>query len=234
MSSSRSGVLRPRPPLSAPASGPGRGLLAGVCALLSAAAAGDLFSLYAGVRAHSAVDGDGEFAFVSEDRWAALDMLFVRVNQVQVLAFVACAAVFITWFHQVRRRAGALEPAGFRSGPGWAVGAWFVPVACFWLPYRIAVQAWTAGLRGAKGAFWPVNLWWASFACSVMLGQYASLRYRRAEDLGAFVDAVTLGMVADALNIVAAGAAVYFAVRLTRMLAPGDNPAQPAQPPRNA
>ncbi|MFD6969942.1 DUF4328 domain-containing protein [Streptomyces sp. NPDC059949] len=87
---------------------------------------------------------------------------------------------------------------------------------------------------GRQGAFWPVNLWWASFACSVMLGQYASLRYRRAEDLGAFVDAVTLGMVADALNIVAAGAAVYFAVRLTRMLAPGDNPAQPAQPPRNA
>ncbi|KJY20539.1 hypothetical protein VR43_15170 [Streptomyces sp. NRRL S-104] len=187
-------------------------------AVLTAAAAGDAVSLYAGFRAHSAVEGDDEFAYISEDRWAALDTMFARVEQVQLLIVLACAAVFITWFHRVRQRAGTLAPTGFRRGPGWAIGGWFVPVACLWLPYRIANEAWTVGLRGAKGPFWPLNLWWASFAGSILLGRYASVGYRRAEDLGPFLDAVTVGMVADALSIVAAGAAMFFAARLTRML----------------
>ncbi|MGW6980944.1 DUF4328 domain-containing protein [Streptomyces sp. NPDC054932] len=211
--------------MSGPVPGPGRGLLVAVGVVLAAAAVADLFSLYAGFRAHSAVEGDGGFAYLSEDRWEALYLLFSRVDQVRMPILVVCAAVFITWFHRARRSAGGLAPAGFRQGPGWAIGAWFVPVACLWLPYRIAVEAWTAGLRGAEGRFWPVNLWWASFAGSFVLSRYADLRHRRAEDLGSFLDAVTLGMVADALSIVAAGAAVHFAVRLTHMLGDGKDPA---------
>ncbi|MFJ2594846.1 DUF4328 domain-containing protein [Streptomyces erythrochromogenes] len=208
-----------------PAPGPGRALLGVLHGVLTAAAAGDALSLYAGFRAHSAVEGDGEFAYISEERWQAVDTLFVRVDQLQMMTLLACAAVFITWFHRVRQRAGALAPTAFRRGPGWAIGGWFVPVACFWLPYRIASEAWTVGLRGAKGPFWPLNLWWASFAGSLLLGRYASVRYRRAEDIGPFLDAVTLGMVADALSIVAAGAAVFFAARLTRMLDAERDPA---------
>ncbi|MFD6228691.1 DUF4328 domain-containing protein [Streptomyces sp. NPDC060232] len=194
-------------------------------AVLTAAAAGDALSLYAGFRAHLAVEGDGEFAYIPEERWAALNTMFARVEQFQVLTVLVCAAVFIMWFHRVRLRAGMLAPTAFRRGPGWAIGGWFIPVACLWLPYRIANEAWTVGLRGAKGPFWPLNLWWASFAGSLVLGRYASVSYRRAEDVGPFLDAVTVGMAADALSIVAAAAAVLFAARLTLMLDDEGDPA---------
>ncbi len=225
MSSSRPDVLRPRPPLARPATSPRRALLGVLHATLTAAAAADVVSLYAGFRAHSAVEGDGGFAFISEDRWAALTTMFARVEQLQLMTVLACAAVFIMWFHRIRLRAGMLAPTGFRWGPGWAIGGWFVPLACLWMPYRIANEAWTVGLRGAKGPFWPLNLWWASFAGSLLLGRYASVSYRRAEELGPFLDAVTAGMVADALSVVAAGAAMFFAARLTLML---DNDGTPA------
>lgn len=185
---------------------------------LAAAAAADLLSLYAGFRAHSAVEGDDEFSFIAEDQWASLDAMFARVEQLRTLTVLVCAAVFILWFHRIRLRAGMLAPTAFRRGPGWAIGGWFVPVACLWMPYRIANEAWTVGLRGAKGPFWPLNLWWASFVGSLLLSRYASVSAQRAEDLGPFLDAVTVGMVAGALSVVAAGAAMFFASRLTLML----------------
>ncbi|MFJ9591211.1 DUF4328 domain-containing protein [Streptomyces virginiae] len=185
---------------------------------LTAAAAGDLLSLYSGFRALSAVEGDGDFAFIPEDRWATLDAMFARVEALRLLTVVVCAVVFIMWFHRIRLRAGMLAPTAFRQGPGWAIGGWFVPLVCLWLPYRIANEAWTVGLRGAKGPFWPLNLWWASFVGSLLLGRYANARAQRTEDLGPYLDAVTLGMVAAALSVVAAGAAMFFAARLTLML----------------
>jgi Domain of unknown function (DUF4328) len=33
-----------------------------------------------------------------------------------------------------------------RLSPGWAIGAWFVPVINFWFPFRIMVDIWRAGL----------------------------------------------------------------------------------------
>lgn len=224
MSSSHLGALRPRPALPGRVPGPSRALLVAVCVLLAAVAACDVFAVYAGFRTHSSVQRDGSFAFARQDQLDAADALFRMVDRFHAPALVACAAVFIAWFHRMRRAAGALAPDGFRLGPGWAIGAWFVPGACLWMPYRIAVETWAACLRGAgRGAagtgtsFWAVNLWWGTFAGSLLIRWYSGFRHERAEGLAEVLDAVTLGMAADALNIVAAGAAAYFAVRLTRM-----------------
>ncbi|MGW6835514.1 DUF4328 domain-containing protein [Streptomyces sp. NPDC054949] len=221
---SSSGVLRPRPPIPRRTPGTSRGLLAGLCVVLAAVAAGDLFSLYIGARLRADVETDGGFAFVSEDRLDQADHLFLVYDQIHVFGLAACAAVFITWFHRMRRNAGSLAPDRFGRGPGWAIGAWFVPVAGLWMPYRIAVDMWSAGARATPAAgpagvsFWPVNLWWGSFTGSVLLGWYANTGYRRAEDLDPLLDAVNLGMAAAALNIVAAASAAHFAFRLTHVL----------------
>ncbi|MEU0401637.1 DUF4328 domain-containing protein [Streptomyces sp. NPDC006197] len=191
--------------------------------LLVAVAACDLFAVYAGFRTHFSVQGDGGFLFARQDELDAADALFRRVDRFYAPALTACAAVFVTWFHRMRRAAGALAPDGFTRGTGWAIGAWFVPMAFLWMPYRIAVEMWAACLqrtgRGATAgaAFWPVNLWWGTFAGSLLLRWYSGFRHKRADGLAEVLDTVTLGMVGDALNVVAAGAAGYFVVQLTRM-----------------
>ncbi|MFB6810966.1 DUF4328 domain-containing protein [Streptomyces sp. NPDC056387] len=222
---SASGVLRPRPPFPGRAAGRKDALLTGVCAALAAVAAGDAFSVYVGIRARAGVDGGEGFAFASQDHLNETDRLFQVSDQIHAITLLACAAVFITWFHRARRTAGAQAPGRFGKGPGWGIGAWFIPFACLWLPYRMAVDMWSEGLRqspadaGGSGSFWPVNLWWGSFVGSSLLQQYATLNYRSAADLDAFLDAVTLGMTADALHIAAAAAAAHFAIRLTGMQA---------------
>ncbi|MFD3675366.1 DUF4328 domain-containing protein [Streptomyces sp. NPDC058613] len=151
-----------------------------MCVLLAAVALGDLFSLYAGGRLRADVATDGGFSFVSQDRLDQAHHLFQVYDQMHTIGLLACAALFITWFHRMRRNAGALVPDRFGMGPGWAIGAWFVPGGFLWMPYRIAVGMWSAGTRAAPSAdparvsVWPVNLWWGSFVGSVQLGQYAS------------------------------------------------------------
>lgn len=223
---SASGDLRPRHFLPSPAAGPSRALAAGVVSVLAAAALAALFALYTDIRLYALLEGDGGFTYAAQDDLDRAEALFGTAGRLQGFTFGLCALLFVGWFHSMRRAAGALAPEAFRRGPGWAVGSWFIPLASFWLPYRIAVEMWGAfgrGVRsgggaasGAAAALWPVNLWWGLFVAELVYGRYAVGRYRKAEGLLEIRDAALQVMAADVLQA-AAGAAVYVVVRLTAM-----------------
>ncbi|HVN51016.1 MAG TPA: DUF4328 domain-containing protein [Acidimicrobiales bacterium] len=59
--------------------------------------------------------------------------------QLASIGLLAVGVVFLVWFHRaatVSRAAGL--PA--RYSPGWAVGAWFIPFANWFMPYQAAVD----------------------------------------------------------------------------------------------
>nr|BFD87064.1 hypothetical protein StreXyl84_64650 [Streptomyces sp. Xyl84] len=220
---SASSDVCPRPALPNRIPRPPRGLLAGLSALLAAVALSDLFAVYAGVRAYMLIDEDRGLAFATQQEPDRADALYQTAGQLQIATFLACAIVFIVWFHWMRRNAGVLGPDRFRNGPSWAIGSWFIPLANLWLPYRVAVDMWGASTRlpadgePYKVSFWPVNLWWGLFLTTTLFNRYASQRYQDAETLGGIRDAVLQVIAADILDIAAAAAAVHFAARLTAL-----------------
>ncbi|KOV69653.1 hypothetical protein ADL00_10695 [Streptomyces sp. AS58] len=220
---SASSDLRPRPALPNRVPRVPRFLVVSVSALLAAVALSDLFAVYAGVRMYTLINGEERFAFASQRELRSADTLYETAGTFQVSTYFACSIVFIIWFHWVRRDAGVLGPDKFRNGPGWAIGSWFIPLAQFWMPYRIAVDMWGASTRlpsdgeTQKVSLWPVNLWWGLFISSVLFNRYTGQRYAKAETLEEIRDAVLQVIVADSLDILAAAAAVHFAVQLTGM-----------------
>jgi len=77
--------------------------------------------------------------------------------------FFVAMVMFLVWFYRARVNA---EGHGWpqRLPPGWAIGAWFVPVVCFWFPFRIMADIWRAGLpeqARTNIAILP-GIWWAS------------------------------------------------------------------------
>ncbi|GGS30553.1 hypothetical protein Snoj_33930 [Streptomyces nojiriensis] len=154
------------------------------------------------------------------DRGARLTGL---VGTIQGNALFVTGIVFIIWFHRVRTNAEVFAPGADKLAGGWAIGAWFVPLANFWLPYRIAVKTWgsstpygdDAGYR--RFSLTLVNLWWGTFVLSRLLGWYGGMSYSRAQSPGAARDAATTMLVGDVLDIVAAVLAVLFVRRLTAM-----------------
>ncbi|MEW2067409.1 DUF4328 domain-containing protein [Streptomyces sp. NPDC007346] len=201
------------------------GLSRAVTALLATVIATDLAALASGLRlrglwAGYADDGD-EAVHGSRGEWA--EGLYAATGVVQFMAFLATAVVFVIWFHRTSRNAEIFDPTALTLRPGWSVGGWFVPVANFWLPYRVAAGSWRASAPvGPEGARLPVsraplNLWWAVWVAAMLLDRIAARAWGRAEEPGEIVDGLALMMAADALDVVSAVLAILFVRALTRM-----------------
>ncbi|MFE0250462.1 DUF4328 domain-containing protein [Streptomyces sp. NPDC059010] len=220
---SASDDLRPRPQLPAGAPESSLGLLIAAVAGLALVALCDAFSLVAGLRLRAAIDADGGFVTAPRQELEAAASLYETAGRYQVIVYLPAAILFVVWFFRMRRNTGLLAPDRFRNGPGWAIGAWLIPLVNLWMPYRIALDMWgaatplPAGGERYRARTWPVNLWWGLFAFSVLFNRYAGTKYDKAETLTEVRDAVVQYMAADVLHIVAAAAAVHFAVRLTAM-----------------
>jgi hypothetical protein len=76
------------------------------------------------------------------------------------------SALFLSWFHRAYRNAIALGANNLQFSPGWAIGWWFVPVACFWMPYRAAVEIWKASADAAPTL---ISVWWVTWLLCLAL-----------------------------------------------------------------
>ncbi len=229
-----------RPPLPdglmAPVAGPGGwgvatwprspvGLARAVTALLGLVIAADLFAIGTGLRLRALWQGlvtDGSMDIYGKDGDTA-EALYGIAALSQGVTLLATGVVFIIWFHRTRRNAEVFDPSVQRMGPGWAVGGWFVPVANFWFPYRVASGVWEASAQtrpdGGRRTVprTPLNLWWGAWVASLLFTRVTERMWERAEDPEGIVRAAGLVAAADAVDIVAAVLAILYVRAVTGM-----------------
>ncbi|MDH2391835.1 DUF4328 domain-containing protein [Streptomyces sp. HNM0663] len=200
------------------------GLSRAAAALLWAVIAADVCALLASVnlRRLAVAMTDGEASAISEQEAELADLMMVGTSLFQVLATLAATVLFIIWFFRVRKNAGVFAPGLMTRGPGWAIGAWFIPIANLWLPRGIAVETWRASRPDAHAPdhsqpHTSLNLWWTAWVVTLVFGRYASRIYDRAETAEEIRHAAGLAAVSCLLDIVAAVLAVLFVRRLTAM-----------------
>lgn len=229
-----------RPPLPgglmAPVPGPGGwgvatwprspvGLSRAVTALLGVVIAADLFAIATGLRVRALWDrlATDEAMDVFSPDGASAERLYLVSGNVQNLANLVTAVVFIIWFHRTRRNAEVFDPSVQRMGPGWAVGGWFVPVANFWFPYRVASGVWEASAQTRPDGGWrtvprtPLNLWWGAWIVTVLAARVTGRLWERAVEPAEIVRAAGLVAASDAVDIVAAVLAVLYVRAVTGM-----------------
>ncbi|MFE6913743.1 DUF4328 domain-containing protein [Streptomyces rubiginosohelvolus] len=229
-----------RPPLPgglmAPVPGPGGwgvatwprspvGLARAVTALLGLVIAADLFAIGTGLRVRALWDrlATDEAMDVFSPDGASAERLYLVSGNVQNLANLVTAVVFIIWFHRTRRNAEVFDPSVQRMGPGWAVGGWFVPVANFWFPYRVASGVWEASAQTRPDGGWrtvprtPLNLWWGAWIATVLAARVTGRLWERAEEPTEIVRAAGLVAASDAVDIVAAVLAILYVRAVTGM-----------------
>ncbi|MER5279869.1 DUF4328 domain-containing protein [Streptomyces sp. NPDC002809] len=199
------------------------GLGKAVCVLLGAVAVADVLALGAGVHSRQVLSEGMADDFLTYDEAAGdrADMLYQASGSLQVLTFLATVVVFLVWFRRVRLNAEVFDAYAHSMRPGWAIGAWFVPVGALWLPHRVASGIWTASSPG--GSSRPtaprglLHAWWAALLCSVAFSRYAEQVYSDAEEPDEILNAFDQVMAADAFDIVAAVLAILFVRRLNAM-----------------
>ncbi|MFI8961263.1 DUF4328 domain-containing protein [Streptomyces sp. NPDC053493] len=187
------------------------GLSYAVVSLLGATAVVDVFAFLAALalRADPVPEGSA-------------DLIVALVSVVQLLLLVATVVVWIVWFHRTRQNAQVWAPDLHSRGPGWAIGAWFIPFANLWIPRNIAAEIWRASRRlpyapDAPGELGLLNGWWALFVLQGLVDRVAGRLYEKAETPDAYVTAASWLAANDIANIAAAVLAILFVRRLTSM-----------------
>ncbi|MFD3531161.1 DUF4328 domain-containing protein [Streptomyces sp. NPDC058664] len=71
---------------------------------------------------------------------------------------VSCWIAFLFWFFRVRCNAEVLAPGSHKYTAGFAIGAWAVPLAMWWLPRRVTLDIQRVG--GTPRDVWLINAWW--------------------------------------------------------------------------
>jgi len=130
------------------------------------------------VRWHRAFDA------LIDGRDEQAQQLFDRAQQdgsawgsVRTMLSLATIVLLIIWAWRSAHNARALGRSGARLGPGWAIGAWFIPVANFVLVYLVFSDLWrSSDHAAARGDAWRrlpgsalVRVWVVCYVGGVVL-----------------------------------------------------------------
>jgi Domain of unknown function (DUF4328) len=162
-----------------------------------------------------------------EDVQAGIGGLYLLSTLIQIVL----AGFFIAWFQRAYRNLERASVAELRYSPGWAIGAWFIPIFNWIRPKQIANDVWRAGEGGVDvgDASWrsrPVALflhwWWGIWIVSTVLFAVASVLSGASgeviagrEEIDAEQTAATLDALAAILGLIAAVLAVRVVRRIT-------------------
>jgi hypothetical protein len=87
------------------------------------------------------------------------------ISMVSIYLMDLAIVLFLVWLARSRRNAQELSPLASVPTRGWTIGAWFTPVANFFVPRRLVLD-----IGRASSASWEekrdtrlVNLWWAAW-----------------------------------------------------------------------
>ncbi|MEU3605914.1 DUF4328 domain-containing protein [Streptomyces sp. NPDC035033] len=146
----------------------------------------------------------------------------VALSLADIGAYLATIVLFLVWFHRVRRNADVWALDIQSRTPGWAIGAWFIPIANLWIPRAIAADIWRASRQdpyASDGAreMALLNSWWAFWVAGAVTDQVASRMYSRAETLDAWTTAAAWSLAGYLFTIAAGVLAILFVRRLTSM-----------------
>jgi Domain of unknown function (DUF4328) len=149
-------------------------------ALLAVAIAVDAFAVFSDIREIQLMNRLIEGDFPSLDELDASDTRQGIAGLLELATLIAVVVAFLMWFSRAYKNLAALGATGFRFTPGWAVGAWFVPILNLWRPKQIANDIWRASDPAAppeQGSAWRdratpavLTIWWIVWIFSGYLG----------------------------------------------------------------
>jgi hypothetical protein len=143
------------------------------------------------------------------------DVMVGLTSFLRAALVVAIASVLMVFLYRATRnvRAFGREP---RWGPGWAIGAWFIPFANFVIPYQVTVNARRGASPGQYGED-PVpgvyTAWWLLFVAGELLSQVGG--FHPSKDVDSLMT-INLAAIASA---VAFGTSALLAIGVVRDIA---------------
>jgi hypothetical protein len=186
-----------------------------------------------------------EYQLIHGD-WATLlqnadanDQRQVLIAILMFIVNVVLIVLFIQWFRRAYHNLHKAGEKNLASSEGWAAGWWFIPIANWFMPYRIMREIWdrtknygNADIDDLTGELTDnydvsadagseevsndsvslVNAWWAFWIISNVIANISAQIVMRTSELESIQFASLLGIISDVTGV----AAIFFAVRMIK------------------
>lgn len=202
--------------------------IAALTLLIAASVASILFDLnrLAVVRRIVSDTASANLARITSDIAAAhtSDNQTAIIGIVELCLLVIAAVCFIAWFHRAYTNLPRMGAGSLRHRPGWAIGAWFVPILNLWRPKQIANDIWRGSDPSRPGVqpSWSeeisplLSLWWGAWLLSGLMGRLSTQDWNGAKTAHAIRAATRLDIADECLSIIAAGLAIIVVYKLSK------------------
>jgi hypothetical protein len=113
--------------------------------------------------------------------------------------------LILKWIYRANYNAHQLGAKRMEFTPGWAIGWFFIPVACLWKPYEAMKEIWQASQsphewrKVETGVLLPI--WWTLWLMNAVAGQFVFRFALKAEELDELVNASIINQVSDLFSI---------------------------------
>jgi hypothetical protein len=155
------------------------------------------------------------------ERLELLEYANAGIGVASLVALVGGAITFAMWMYRAHANLKLLDARGLAYTPGWAAGAFFVPILQLFRPCQIAQEIWRASdprtaddddpwrWKHASGSG-LIGFWWAFWILGNITGNVSTRAglFAKEEDLDAQQVAAYSGVVSSALFVVAAALAI--------------------------
>jgi hypothetical protein len=118
------------------------------------------------------LDPTRQFEVADGDALSFWILLFGLSALLRIPVFIFSMVCFLIWIYRAAGNASALDVMVPEFSPGWAVGAWFIPIANLFIPYKVVKGLWiesepveeeSTEFGSPADATTTLGLWWAGW-----------------------------------------------------------------------
>ncbi|HWI64575.1 MAG TPA: DUF4328 domain-containing protein [Symbiobacteriaceae bacterium] len=161
---------------------------------------------------------------LSQDRAVLADGVAGYLNTIHIWLFLLTALAFLIWFPRAHKNLPVLGAVALEHSPGWAVGAFFVPIVNLYRPMQIMREIWKAS-DPATPADTPyawaeqpssplIGWWWGLWIARSFLGSISSSLMRSATSVESYLVSIGWSMGSQMATLAATVLLILLVLRI--------------------
>ncbi len=116
-----------------------------------------------------------DLAYFTED---PLTLFYVLILYLGMFIYFGSAILVAMWIHRAHANLHAAGFAGLTFSPGWAIGWYFIPIACLFKPYQAMRELWDTSLQTGADFSTPAHVnmsgWWGFWIVGLIAGNISA------------------------------------------------------------
>jgi hypothetical protein len=129
-----------------------------------------LFIIYAHYAAGDYVD---DTQLMGSDRvvFITVSMIYMIAGLLGFLLFIVLGISFLKWIYMVNKNLNILSDGSLRFTPGWSIGWYFIPIACFYKPYQAMKEIFLVCKDNPNAETGLLKRWWFLWILSTFVAE---------------------------------------------------------------